>query len=106
MLKPVHVIIGTDRPETIPVAYVGDAMELLNTVRAACETSGTIHTNRVEIVLACMALQRRSEFFVTLFRVRDGEQSQIDVDVKGELIQPWPDEFFEINFHLIFHRDE
>ena len=24
--------------------------------------------------------------------------SRIDVDVKGEFIQPWPDDFFEIDF--------
>lgn len=102
MLKPVQVIIGTERPETIPIAYMGDAMELLNTVRTTCETAGTIHTNRQEIVLACLALQRRAEFFVTLFRYRNGEQLQIDVDVKGELIQPWPDDFFEIGFYLRF----
>ena len=26
----------------------------------------------------------------------------IDVDVKGQLIQPWPDDLFEADFHLRF----
>jgi predicted ATPase len=28
--------------------------------------------------------------------------SRIDVDVKGEFIQPWPDDFFEIDFYERF----
>ena len=27
---------------------------------------------------------------------------RIDVDVKGEFIQPWPDDFFEIDFYERF----
>lgn len=29
---------------------------------------------------------------------------KIDVDVKGEFIQPWPDELFEADFNLRFDR--
>lgn len=47
--------------------------------------------------------------------VRDGElrtdeiqlfckDVKIDVDVKGEFIQPWPDDLFESDFYLRFDR--
>jgi predicted ATPase len=33
-------------------------------------------------------------------------ETRIDVDVKGEFIQPWPDDFFEIDFYERFTTGE
>lgn len=101
-LKTVTIVVGTDRPETIPVVYVGNAETFLETVRAACEQSGTIHTNIPDVVVACQTLLRRGEFNFVILLCRDGSQTLFHVDTKGELIEPWPDEFFEIGFHLRF----
>jgi predicted ATPase len=29
--------------------------------------------------------------------------TQIDLDRKGEFVQPWPDDFFEVDFYERFH---
>ena len=47
---------------------------------------------------------RTHDLAVYYIRQEDGcsTVSQIDVDVKGEFIQPWPDDFFEIDFYERF----
>ncbi len=48
---------------------------------------------------------RTDDLAVNYIRMEDGcsEVTQIDIDVKGEFIQPWPDDFFEIDFYERFH---
>ncbi|MCB9922565.1 MAG: AAA family ATPase [Planctomycetaceae bacterium] len=47
---------------------------------------------------------RTDDLAVNYVRQKDGccQVTQIDVDVKGEFIQPWPDDFFEIDFYERF----
>jgi predicted ATPase len=48
---------------------------------------------------------RTDDLAVNYIRHVDGccQITQIDVDVKGEFIQPWPDDFFEIDFYERFN---
>lgn len=105
-LKTVTIVVGTDRHETIPVVYVGNAETFLASVRAACEQSGTIYTNIPDVVVACQTLMKRREFDFEIILFRDGVQIIYRVDINGDLIEPWPDEFFEIGFHLRFHFND
>lgn len=47
---------------------------------------------------------RTDELGIYYFKQVDGatRETRIDVDVDGEFIQPWPDDFFEIDFHERF----
>jgi AAA ATPase domain len=47
---------------------------------------------------------RTNELAVYYLKQEDGgtTERRIDVDVKGEFIQPWPDDFFEIDFYERF----
>jgi hypothetical protein len=49
-------------------------------------------------------LLRTQDVVVYYIRQRGGctEQLRIDFDTRGEFIQPWPDDFFEIDFHERF----
>lgn len=47
---------------------------------------------------------RTDDLAIYYFKQEDGSSRElrIDVDVKGEFIQPWPDDFFEIDFYERF----
>jgi hypothetical protein len=69
---------------------------ILRILRRIRETSNGKPHNGVEVTGADIAV-----YFVKV----DGDQtciSRIDIDSKGDFVQPWPDDFFEIDFYERF----
>lgn len=67
-------------------------LRVLRRIREAEAGKGTGHQLKTQDVV------------IYYVRQRDGctERQRIDVDAQGEFIQPWPDDFFEIDFHERF----
>ena len=83
--------------------YIGSAQELIDKARKLCHHIHHIETNRPDCVAALQNLTRNREINLTIYRyVDDKTWEKYDVDIKGRIIQPWPDEFFEIGFHCRF----
>lgn len=87
-----------------PEHYLATSTDVLDYVRehvSDFENDGRFCTNNPTIARAFFALHKLRE--ITIFNVRHVPTNRAyHVDVRGELIQPWPDEFFERDFYLIF----
>jgi hypothetical protein len=67
------------------------------------EGEARVLTNDVLLVRGFMALHRMGVYDVTLVHVEDRiYQTRCELDEKGLLITPWPDQFFDADFHLTF----
>jgi hypothetical protein len=98
------ILIVSDRevPETVPARYRGSAEDMLWDCRVAVDERDMIYTTSPTVVAAFQQLHKLREIDVTVFRAI-GEKLQIyDLDVNGDFIEPWPDEFFEVDFYLRF----
>ena len=69
---------------------------LLRMMRRIRETAKTRQPNGLEL--------RTNEIAIYFFQQTDGRTTatKIDVDINGDFIQPWPDDFFEIDFYERF----
>lgn len=100
---PVFLIVGDPlMKETIDVEYEGSTAAFLWKLRAAIKYgSTTFYTNLPRMVIAMLSLHKLGEIELSVFNHNTGFTHH--VDVKGEMIEPWPDEFFEIEFHARFN---
>jgi len=89
--------------ETIPSQYHKTAPDLLEFLRGFITSElVTLHSNNNTHCVALQALHKRREIELEVYRCIDGVETRYRVDVKGELIEPWPDEFFELTFFCRF----
>lgn len=102
---PVRCVVGP--VGQLPRYYYPTAAEFLDGCRKALRTeaeagAAVVHvkTHEARHVVALQTLHRLGEIALTLQHVDGG--TVYDVDEKGDLIQPWPDEFFETEFRLRF----
>jgi len=108
-MKHVECYVGTplgDSPSCdFGTEYFGDASRLLAKARDLTKFLGTIRTNRPECVAALMALVRRGEIKLSIYRfeVETYEWTRFTVDDRGDLIKPWPDQFFELDYQFLFN---
>ena len=56
------------------------------------------------MVVAFQALHKLGEIELHIQRMVNGVE-EFRVDVDGQIIEPWPDEFFEVDFNLRFHAE-
>jgi hypothetical protein len=101
---PICLVVGSDKLDTIARKYDGNASELLEKCRRVSKKHTRIHTSESKIVVAFQALHELGEIELHIQRIVNGVK-EFRVDVNGEIIEPWPDEFFEIEFNLRFHAD-
>lgn len=113
-MKPTQIVclvgdIPNDCPESptcdFGAGYFATPEQLLKQARKLCTFKSTIQTNRPDAVTALMAMVKMREINLKIRRYDEAQDSwqEFDIDVKGEFIQPWPDNFFELGFHLRFH---
>jgi len=101
--KPVCLVVGdAGRPDTLSRKYEPDAEKFLEKCRRIANKHSRIWTNDPRVVIAFQALHRLGELEVIIQRVYDGVK-EYHLDIKGDLIEPWPDEFFELSFYLRFN---
>lgn len=110
---PVLCVVG-DRPdfcvsdvvESFPQRYYATPDELLQTCRCTIWLHAQrpepcrVWTNDQRFIVALQAMHRMGEIELKVRRSVDGDVRDFDFDAKGDFIQPWPDEFFEIEFHI------
>jgi hypothetical protein len=94
---PIKLIVASSHPDTIPPQYFGTSDEVLNRCRDFIG-KGEIYTCNPTIVHAFQHLHRIGEVELSIDRLGVA----YDIDIKGDFINPWPDQFFELNFYLIF----
>lgn len=100
-MKPVTVIVGDkSKVATLGQAYYSCPEQVLKDCRKYGSKLNEVRTNNHSVVHGFQLLHRLGEFNVTLRK--DGVDYELDVE--GELINPWPDGFFEVDFHLIFYK--
>jgi len=105
--KPITLVVGDDsRPDTLARKYEPDAHELLKKCRRTAGKHSRIWSQDPRVVHAFQALHGLSEIELVIQRVRDGKTTDHHHDIYGQLILPWPDDFFEVNFHLLFHYED
>jgi hypothetical protein len=87
-----------------PAQYIPDSVSLLRFVRSIVDNNAAVQnfaTINADVVRAFCLLHKRRELDCTnVIHCPTGQL--IHVDVNGDFIEPWPDEFFEIGFHLVF----
>jgi hypothetical protein len=106
-LPNVRVIVGTECEDTIPRRYIADMDQQLDILRA--EVRRQIHTDPMiffcsdhQEVMGFMTLHKLRECELTLIRSINNERQTFDLDIDGLTILPWPDEFFECCFYMLF----
>lgn len=110
-LPRIYVAIGSTSNFTgylLPQQYFGDASKLLRFLTHT--TLRDIKTKDEKlVVMTCLPhyvagyqeLHRQGIFDVTLVRP-DGQECELDLD--GDLIDPWPDEFLSLEFNMRFQH--
>jgi len=87
-----------------PFGYLPTAESVVEFVRVALQSNPdaqTFSTVNGSVCLAFFLLHKRREIDCTNV-LHVPTERMIQIDYRGDFIQPWPDELFEINFHLIF----
>ena len=102
---PVCLVVGANRVDTLSRKYVGNAKDFLDLCRRTAKKHARIFTKDPRVVVAFQALHALGEVELHVQHLIDGVQ-EFSCDDKGDFIQPWPDEFFEIEFALRFHYKE
>lgn len=94
------IIVGTDKPESIPLAYWDNLDSLLDTIKTY--EGEVLYTNNATIIHGCKRLHKMGyrEFYIAWSRVVPPRI--IELDIRGDFIQPWPDDLFDIPFHCAF----
>lgn len=100
--KPICLVVGADRVDTMPRKYFGNAGVFLESCRRVSRKHSRIFTSDKTVVTGFKALHKLGEIKLIVQRVVDGVSVEHHVDVKGDFILPWPDQFFEIDFYLLF----
>jgi len=110
MRIPVRLLIGNPSQEFrdssfefIPSQYHTNVEALFTQLRDLI--GGKPATLATCFALHCVALQamhRAGEIELSVWRCIDGQETRFHVDVKGDFIEPWPDEFFELTFYCLF----
>jgi hypothetical protein len=84
--------------------YMPNAEALLLFVRSIVDNNPNVQnfaTINADIVRAFCLLHKRRELDCTnLIHCPTG--NTIRIDHRGDFIEPWPDDFFEIGFYLVF----
>jgi len=102
-MQKIKLIVGrSDIVDTLPRRYYVNGNAVLKACRRYAKKFGTIYTSSSTVCVAFQCLHRMKEYDVSIIRVRNGVETKYNLDVKGDLIQPWPDEFFELDFQLRF----
>jgi hypothetical protein len=105
--KPFTVVVGSRTVVGLfVVPYSATVESMLIACRECLEGCGYVYSNDPRVVIAFQYLHRIGEIELRVERNVDDDVSMFDCDVNGDFIQPWPDEFFEIDFHLRFSMDE
>lgn len=103
--KPITAIVGCyPQIDTIPRKYFPSTEEFLKLVARVCISRTEIRTNESRVLVALQALHRQGLIELVIDHIPSGQK--IHLDVKGEFIEPWPDELFELEFHLRFSTFE
>lgn len=102
---PICLVIGSGRVDTLSRKYEGDAKRFLDKCRRTARKHTGIFTSEPRVVAAFQALHELGEVELHIQRVVNGVE-EFRVDEKGQIIEPWPDEFFEVEFNLRFHAKE
>ena len=103
-MPPIRVIVGTESEDTIPRRrYISDRNIQLSIIRdAISDGTDVFFCSCQQEVVGFMTLHGLGEYEVTLVRSCGDTVKEFDLDKDGMLICPWPDEFFEICFYLMF----
>ena len=107
MPPTVRLLIGNPKPylrdsafSVIPCEYHKTSADLLEFLAGHITSEReTLASNLPLHCVGLLALHRRREIELEIYRCFDGIETQYRVDVKGELIEPWPDDFFELEFY-------
>lgn len=87
-----------------PFGYLPSSESVYEFVRVCLQThpdAQTFSTNSGSVCLAFFLLHKQREIDCTnVFHVPTGRT--VRIDYRGEFIEPWPDELFEIDFFLRF----
>lgn len=98
-----RIVVSVDvltQYETIS-QYFSSAEELLGACRIAARRHAVVRTHTPAVVNGFMALHRLGELDVTVRRnCGGGDIVYYALDVKGRMINPWPDDFFVLEFYL------
>ena len=101
---PICLVVGADRLDTMSRKYAGNAAGFLDKCRRVAAKHSRIFTSESKVVVAFQALHQLNEIELVIQRMVNGVE-EYHVDAAGEIIGPWPDEFFEIEFNLRFHTN-
>ena len=100
---PICLVVGTSEPDTITLGYVGKSTDVIDLCRKLLGNN-RLHTNNPTVVRAFQFLHRSGEVELILQRVFGGKVLEFRHDIHGDMIEPWPDEFFEVDFYLTFQE--
>jgi len=100
--KMICVVVGSKQLDTMPRRYDSDSSVVLERCRRCANRHSRIHTSEPKVVVAFQALHRLGEIELVVQRVHDGKVLEFRHDIKGEMIEPWPDGFFEVEFLFAF----
>jgi len=101
---PICLVVGDDSMlDTLARKYEPDAGLLLRKCRRTAKKHARISSQDPRVVYAFQALHALGEIELIIQRVRCGKVLEFRHDIKGEMISPWPDNFFEVEFYLRFH---
>jgi hypothetical protein len=101
-MKPITVVVGDKKKvATFGQRYYSNAEEVLKDCRKYGARLSEIRTNNHSVVHGFQVLHKLREFNVTLRK----DDIDYELDMEGDLIRPWPDQFFEVDFYLVFHHE-
>jgi len=101
--KPVLLVLGDHgKAETLPRVYEPDAAAFLQKCRRTAMKYSVVHTSDDRVVTAFQRLHKAGEVELLVKVVKGDFTHEIRFSERGEMIDMWPDEFFEIGFHLRF----
>lgn len=87
-----------------PIGYLPSAEAVSDFVRMILQSNPdaqTFSTNSGSVCLALFLLHKQREIDCTnVYHVPTAQT--IRIDYRGEFIEPWPDELFEVDFYLLF----
>lgn len=100
---PVCLVVGDNlASESFSPRYFATSEEILTVCREQLRVCTRLYTTCPNIVMAFQCLHRLGEVELFVQRIVQGQVRDYTCDVRGDFIQPWPDEFFSLDFYLRF----
>lgn len=95
MRKQISAVVGDPGILNYPLhrKYYANTADLLADVASVCVMHSEIHTCDPIFLEALLTLHRKLIIELTIIHRPTGRT--YSVDIKGEIIEPWPDQFFE-----------